>query len=284
MKWFLLLAICLVDLGYGINRYILIPLQDQLIDYYNINSVDYNLLQSIYSWPNAITLLFCGIIIDKIGLNRMIFISWSITMFGGVLVTISSIYTFRNYLMLCIGRIIIGISNEAMNVCLKVYIVNKFDKKEYGFAMAAYIAFQGVAGAVNNVFVFQMYLLLNSLQLALTAPLIIYPILSFPFFVMTIKNTYCQSMFITNTNTNNENESSKLITPTTKAKMKVPRRQTVNLNLSTLKKFTVMYWILVCIGCLFSVNYGTFGNIRISFLHHMYGYSYSLSTVLSVIY
>ena len=60
------MIICANGLSYGINRYVLVPIQDQLIDWYN-------LLMTLYSWPNVLFSMICGILIDKFSNNWIMY-------------------------------------------------------------------------------------------------------------------------------------------------------------------------------------------------------------------
>eukprot|EP01084_Bolivina_argentea_P018267 34007_1 len=125
-RWYLLTAICLAGIALVFNRNILVPIQDQLIDYYGINSIKYNLLQSLYSWPNVIAAICCGIFVDKIGINKMLFITYLIIICGQITMFISSLtYLINNqsiqYLLLCISRCLIGIANESLLLTNTLY-------------------------------------------------------------------------------------------------------------------------------------------------------------------
>ena len=75
------------------------------MEFYGIDSVNYNLLQLLYSWPNAITCIISGIMIDKLGLYRMIMSTFIATIFGISLMYISAIT--NNFPLLCTSRFII---------------------------------------------------------------------------------------------------------------------------------------------------------------------------------
>eukprot|EP01084_Bolivina_argentea_P017229 32180_1 len=278
MNWHLILSVCFFVIGYGLNRYVLIAIQDQLIFFYSISDVDYNLLASLYSWPNAITLLLCGFTIDKIGLIKVLVISWIITMIESCLSVISALPTFKSFVLLCIGRIIVGIGNESLNISLKVFIVNSFNKNEYGFTMSAFSSSINIASAINNPLIYEIYSFFDSIQIALSVPLIISPILSLPLVLCIIYNHFTQI-------NQKHDESTMLITPNSMTnKTKTARKQTIDFNVSALKQFKSMYWILVVIGGLFCMNFMSWANIRVSFIHHTYGYNYSLAALLSMVY
>eukprot|EP00483_Globobulimina_turgida_P010524 UN10545 len=189
MKWFFILALCLVVMGCALVRLNLMPIQDQLIQEYKINDIDYNLLQSLYSWPNCITSLFCGVLMDKIGVNRMVCILWVLTMIGCVIATLSATYT--SFTMLCIGRVVMGIGNEPLNVALKVIAVVNVDKKHYALVLAVLISFYSASFSINSIFVYQIYSLFNSIQFALAIPVIICPILAMPLLLYFVYTHNC---------------------------------------------------------------------------------------------
>eukprot|EP01084_Bolivina_argentea_P235351 396051_1 len=111
-RYIALFIISLHGISYTVSRLTLVPVQDQLMNYYNIDAVEYNLLMSLYSFPNIVWGILCGILIDKYGIERILIFSW-IVIFVGLFVILYSCINV-DYIILCVGRIIVGIGDEAM--------------------------------------------------------------------------------------------------------------------------------------------------------------------------
>eukprot|EP01084_Bolivina_argentea_P136662 240678_1 len=231
MRWALLLSICFIMFGYSITRYVLIPLQDQVIHYYGMNDVQYNLLQSIYAWPNSISCFIGGIMMDKIGLHSMIFIAWTTNMIGCSIMTLSASPTMISYIMLSISRIIVGIGNEVMTITLRVYIVDNFKRNKHGIIFGVFLTMISISLGLNNIFIYQIYSLSKSMQFAVSVPLMIYPIVSAPLLL----HILWQKRHPNHQKTTKSHTS--LITPTTKTRRSIARKQTINFSVHEIKQF-----------------------------------------------
>eukprot|EP01084_Bolivina_argentea_P251253 421335_1 len=267
MQWLLLCSICLLIICYMNNKFFLVPIQDQLMNYYEISDIDYNLLQSLYTWPNAIISILLGLAIDKFGLNKMIYVSWITVMIGNVISIISASHSLISYTTLCIGRTIVGIGNESLSTALRVFAVHHFDKSKHGIVLSIMLATASAANALNLAFIYEIYSIVESIQFIIIIPLILYTLFAIPLFM----NMYCSQKHIAQT----VDESIKLIPKTDTTK--------TTFNISDLNKFSLMYWILICIICLIDTGFSMFVNIQVSFIHHTYKYTYSFSSMLASI-
>eukprot|EP01084_Bolivina_argentea_P005877 11097_1 len=282
-KYFLLFSVCCCMFGYSVNRYILVPIQDQLIEFYQISSVDYNLLQSLYSWPCSVTLIASGILVDNIGVNKMIFASFILTYIGMIITSISATKTINSnlaFIILCIGRCVIGMSNESMRISLKVFIIKQFKINKMGQILGIFIGSTSISSSINAIATYQIYVLFNSnIQIALSWPLVAYPIMSIPLFSYLISTVICNK---NNDETDIEIKLKSLDDMTEHATL-IESKTKKEFKLFHIKSFPRTYWLIVAIGSLFTVSYQTFNNIIVSFLHHTYSYSYTGATNLASI-
>eukprot|EP01084_Bolivina_argentea_P227949 385074_1 len=199
LRWIILLIICSNGISYGVCRHILVPIQDQLIDWYDINSIKYNLLMTLYAWPNVIFCICWGVLIDRIGVKKIIFTSWSINIIGLFVILYSCINI--NYYLLCIGRFIVGIGNEGLNVSAKLYMIQFFKHSEYGIVFGVYSSFLALGSGVNTWITYRIYLWFN-IKYAMAIPLIISPFTAIPLFILMC---VYKSMKIKSSQTDNEN-------------------------------------------------------------------------------
>src|SRR5512137_128986 len=93
-RWLVLVFISLAMFG---NYYVydcISPLADVLKDQLKFSDSSIGLLQGIYSFPNIIMVLIGGIIIDRIGTRKSVFIFTVLIMLGALVTTLQgNIYT-----------------------------------------------------------------------------------------------------------------------------------------------------------------------------------------------
>ena len=169
------------------NRYVLVPIQDQLMEWYAINAVQYQLLQTLYSWPNMICSILCGILIDKFSVRKILCVSWVILLIGLILIFISSFSS--DYIMLCVGRTITGIGNEGLSISLKLYVIHFFQTREYGIVFGVYLAFISFGNGLNSFVSFQIYQWFD-IKHSMAIPLVVAPIVSIPLFIVMFIESY----------------------------------------------------------------------------------------------
>ena len=118
--------------------------------------LQYNLLFSIYAFPNIILPFVSGILIDKIfGLNfGIIFFSW-ILFFSGIVFLISYLLKsttlyFAQILMIC-SRFIFGLGGESLCAINDAFLDKWFSGMEISFAFGLIISFQRIASAGSDL-------------------------------------------------------------------------------------------------------------------------------------
>ncbi len=128
-RWMVLLFISLSMFG---NYYIydsISPLADLLKSQLGFSDSEIGLLNGIYSFPNIIMVLVGGIIIDRIGTRKSVFIFTVLIMLGALVTVVQgSIYT------MAAGRLIFGLGAESMIVAITTIIARWFKGKQLSFA------------------------------------------------------------------------------------------------------------------------------------------------------
>jgi MFS family permease len=129
LRWIILLLISLAMFG---NYYIydsVSPLADVLKNQLGFSDSNIGLLNAIYSFPNIIMVLIGGIIIDKIGTRKSVFIFTILIMLGAVITAL-----WANIYPMAAGRLIFGLGAESMIVAITTIIARWFKGKELSFA------------------------------------------------------------------------------------------------------------------------------------------------------
>lgn len=129
MRWTILLFISLAMFG---NYYIydsISPLADVLKDQLNFSDSNIGLLNAVYSLPNVIMVLIGGIIIDRIGTRKSVFIFTLLVFLGSVITALHG-----SLFMMAAGRLVFGLGAESMIVAITTIVARWFKGKELSFA------------------------------------------------------------------------------------------------------------------------------------------------------
>jgi len=129
VRWTVWLFISLSMFG---NYYIydsISPLADLLKTQLGFSDSNIGLLNAIYSIPNIFMVLIGGIIIDKIGTRKAVFIFTVLVMVGSLLTALTG-----DLLTMASGRFVFGIGAESMIVAITTIIARWFKGKELSFA------------------------------------------------------------------------------------------------------------------------------------------------------
>jgi MFS family permease len=126
------MVLLLISLAMFGNYYIydsISPLADLLKSQLGFSDFEIGLLNGIYSFPNIIMVLIGGIIIDRIGTRKSVFMFTVLIMLGALVTAVQgSIYT------MAAGRLIFGLGAESMIVAITTIIARWFKGKQLSFA------------------------------------------------------------------------------------------------------------------------------------------------------
>lgn len=119
------------------------------------NTIRYNQLYSIYSYPNVILPLIGGVLIDKIGLNFSIFLFSSLLVIGQGVFAIAGFLGTEEpsntpFIVAMIGRFIFGLGGESLNVCQSTIVSRWFIGKELSLALGINISVSRLGSVFNN--------------------------------------------------------------------------------------------------------------------------------------
>ena len=129
LRWTVLLFVSLAMFG---NYYIydsISPLADLLKSQLGFSDSNIGLLNAIYSFPNIIMVLVGGIIIDRIGTRKSVFIFTFLIMLGAVITAITG-----ELFVMAAGRLVFGLGAESMIVAITTVVARWFKGRELSFA------------------------------------------------------------------------------------------------------------------------------------------------------
>ncbi|MEK9137443.1 MAG: MFS transporter, partial [Bacteroidota bacterium] len=130
--WYRWLVLILISLAMFGNYYIydsISPLADVLKAQLGFSDSEIGLLNGIYSFPNIIMVLIGGIIIDRIGTRKSVFIFTVLIMIGAFVTAVQG-----NIYSMATGRLIFGLGAESMIVAITTIIARWFRGKQLSFA------------------------------------------------------------------------------------------------------------------------------------------------------
>ncbi len=122
---------------------------------FQLSLVNYNLLYSVYSFPNILLPMFGGILIDRLGIRIGIIFFSSLLIIGQFFVMLGGIWT--NYNLLILGRVIFGLGGESLGVTESALVAKWFGDKELAFAMGLNIAVSRLGSTVNTAITPRIY-------------------------------------------------------------------------------------------------------------------------------
>jgi MFS family permease len=128
-RWVVLVVISLAMFG---NYYVydcIAPIADLLSKQLGFSDSNIGLLQAIYSIPNVFMVLIGGVIVDRLGTRKSIFIFGSLCLIGAIIPAMSGVLP-----VMATGRLIFGLGAESLIVAVTTAIAKWFKGKELSFA------------------------------------------------------------------------------------------------------------------------------------------------------
>ena len=125
LRWLVLVFISLTMFG---NYYVydaIGPLADVLKSQLGFSDANIGLLQAIYSIPNVFMVLIGGVIVDRIGTRKSIFIFGTLCLVGAAITVLSGMLP-----VMATGRLVFGLGAESLIVAVTTACAKGFrDRK-----------------------------------------------------------------------------------------------------------------------------------------------------------
>jgi nitrate/nitrite transporter NarK len=90
------------------------PIEKTMEEDLDISTLEFNLLYSVYSYPNTVLPIFGGIFLDAIGLRLGIMLFTTILTLGQAIFTVGGYY--KSLGIMIAGRVVFGLGGESMSV------------------------------------------------------------------------------------------------------------------------------------------------------------------------
>lgn len=116
-------------------------------------SLNFNLLYSVYSFPNTVLPFFGGILSDRLGVRLMSVI------FAGIITVGQAIFALgltlsdeaTSWYVMFVGRTVFGLGGESLSVAMSAMIAQWFAGKELALALGMNLALARVGSVINDV-------------------------------------------------------------------------------------------------------------------------------------
>eukprot|EP01083_Nonionella_stella_P023721 65636_1 len=265
-RWIVLVIGCLGMFAYSYCYDNVVALQNELQSTYHLTNIQYNLLYSVYAFPNILIPTFIGILNDYVGVNTTVLLCFSTITVGHGIYIIGC--WVSSYSVMLVGRFIFGIGSESYIVVITTLLYEYFVHKELALAFALLLSLSRVGSSVNDVATYYFYTKTNSIIFANSVG-----------FVLLI---ICLALLIALV-FHRINSKSELLRLTHNALDQSHQDINDRFSWRDLRNFDIVYWLVV-LNC--GVIYGyvmSWMNIGTDFLQTAYGYTQQKANLLLMI-
>eukprot|EP00117_Sycon_ciliatum_P004809 scpid49543/ scgid9021/ Major facilitator superfamily domain-containing protein 1 len=123
-------------------------LESEIMDVSGVNTAQFELLYSLYSYPNVVLSVFGGFLIDRVTGLR-----WGAVLFASIITVGHAIFAFgaqiNSFLTMEIGRFVFGLGGENLAVVQNAYAVSWFKDKELNMAFGLQLSIARLGSTVN---------------------------------------------------------------------------------------------------------------------------------------
>ena len=124
-------------------------------DLLTLTETQLGILDSVYSIPNCILVLFGGVVIDRMGLRFALITFMAIVLVGGVLMNVA--LWVNTYWLMVVSRVVFGIGGESLYVAQDAFTSYWFEGRDLAFALAV----TTVVGRLSDIATFSGFPLIG---------------------------------------------------------------------------------------------------------------------------
>ncbi|CAB3250098.1 unnamed protein product [Arctia plantaginis] len=114
----------------------------------HLNTSQFALLYSIYSWPNVVLCFIGGYLVDRYFGVRLGTVIYMTIVFVGAVLFALGVY-INTYWLMILGRFVFGIGGESLQVVVNNYVVLWFKGKELNMVFGLQLSFSRFGSTVN---------------------------------------------------------------------------------------------------------------------------------------
>jgi len=215
---------------------------------FRLTNVNFNLLYSVYSFPNIVLPLIGGLMIDFVGVRAAILLFCVFLIIGQLLVMLGGIY--MEYWLLLLGRVFFGFGGETVIVAQSTIVSKWFANQDLAFALAINHAVAMISGTLNAAITPNLYEVNSNYFLPLFVGLIL------------CVGSYVAAVFLCYIDR---------LADKKEGIYDVKLAESDKVHLSDLKKLNLTYWLLVMEASCISTAFFTLTGNANDLLHTMFG-------------
>ncbi|XP_067944720.1 lysosomal dipeptide transporter MFSD1-like [Watersipora subatra] len=148
-RYIVLIFMCLLSFGSYFCYDNPAAMQDTMMADLSLNTEQFMMFYSMYSYPNIVLAFIGGYLIDKVfgvRLGAIIFAGFCLL---GQLLFATGAYIENGYILMCIGRFVFGIGGESLAVAQNTYAVGWFKGKELNMVFGLQLSLARIGSTVN---------------------------------------------------------------------------------------------------------------------------------------
>jgi len=112
------------------------------------SETNFQLLYSLYSFPNVILPFFGGVLVDRVGARTALLLFGSFITLGQCLLALGS--ASQSFTLMLVGRIVFGFGGESLTVAQSAIVSLWFKGRELAFALGVNLSVARLGGTINN--------------------------------------------------------------------------------------------------------------------------------------
>ena len=260
-----LLLVCFIQfVNFYITEYTS-GLEDTIIKVMQVDTTQYGLLFSVYSWPNIIMCLVGGVFVDRVLGLRLGYVLFVLTSTLGQLVLSLGAFSEIYWIML-VGRFFVGIGNEMVKVLHKSFAAVWFKDSNLSFALSLQVSTGRLGGALAlgvNHLLYQSFDFISIFRYRLSATF------GVGFGLLLISSIFSFIVFLLDKRRETHMEDSS--------------KGTKRINFKDIKDFSGSFWLVVGIIFLYFPVIFSFASIAQDYFMQKYGLSITEASIANAI-
>ena len=267
-RFYIYVCLLLVRFVHFVNFYITeytSGLEHTIIKVMQVDTAQYGLLFSVYSWPNIIMCFVGGVFVDKVLGLRVGYVLFVLTSTLGQLVLSLGAFSGIYWIML-VGRFLVGIGNEMVKVLHKSFAAIWFKDNNLSFALSLQVGCGRLGGALAlgvNHLLYQSFDFISIFRYRLSVTF------GVGFGLLLISSIFSFIVFLLDKKRETLLEDNK--------------KETKRINFKDIKNFSGSFWLVVGIIFLYFPVIFSFASIAQNFFMQKYGLSITEASIANAI-
>ena len=261
----IMLILCVARMGIVFCIDTPASLEGAIISVMRVDVTRYQLLNSLYSWPNVVVPVVGGILVDKVfGLRIGFLIFLSVACVGLSLVSLGAFVNW--YWLMLVGRVIFGGGGQIAALCVDIFAASLFRKKELSFVFGLICGSGRIGSILNLNLTGQLYKALSFLK---NRNARLGSVLLLAFGVCTVGLTL--------------GIIASILDYRREKVLGTKREKQRGFKLKDIKDFSLSFWLLLIVGTLFFSLVFPFVGIAQLFFERKYGYTTDLANFVNAL-